>query len=91
MVHACIVLLFSTFAFWGNFPSWMPLLAAAFFLGREHAQAEYRWIDAYGGGQRANMPWWGGFDPRAWTFKGLMDWLLPLLVAVSYWGLAASI
>lgn len=90
-MHTMFVMILGAISWLVSLPSWMPLLAAAFFLGREHAQAEYRWIDAYGGGQRANMPWWGGFDPRAWTFKGLMDWLLPLLVAVSYWGLAASI
>lgn len=40
------------------------LLGAALFIGREHAQAEYRWIESFGLGRRANMPWWGGFDPR---------------------------
>ena len=91
MIHALIAVAFAVVIFAFSLPEWCVWLAAAFFLGREHAQAEYRWIDAYGGGQRANMPWWGGFDPRAWTFKGLMDWLLPLLVAVSYWWLLAGI
>jgi hypothetical protein len=47
-------------------------------MGREHAQAEYRVIVAYYGGKRANMPWYGGFEPKAWTSKGLLDWLLPV-------------
>lgn len=40
------------------------------------------WLCAYGGGQRENMPWWGGFDPKVWNLKSLCDWLLPLCVAV---------
>lgn len=53
--------------------------AAAFvFIGREHAQAEYRWIAAFGSGYRANMPAWGGFDPRVWNkLDPWLDWLLP--------------
>jgi hypothetical protein len=66
---------------------WLGACAAAgFFMGREHAQAEYRVIAAYYGGKRANMPWYGGFEPKAWTSKGLLDWLLPagatLVVAI---------
>lgn len=81
MLHAAITLLFVLVGIPFGFPLW-GWLCAAFFVGREHAQAEYRWIDAYGGGQRANMPWWGGFDPKVWNLKSLCDWLLPLCVAV---------
>ena len=47
--------------------SWTAGAAAAFtwFLSREIAQAEDRWIEQFGGGLRANMPWWGGLDLRA--------------------------
>lgn len=53
---------------------------AALFIGREHAQAEYRWIAAYTpDGRRASMPWWGGFDPRVWgKLDALADWLIPV-------------
>jgi hypothetical protein len=54
------------------------LIGSALFLGREHAQAEHRWIETYGQHKRANMPWWGGFDPRAWGRKSTLDWLAPL-------------
>jgi len=51
---------------------------AAFYLGRELAQAEYRWIETYGAGRRANMPWWGPFDPRVWRkFDEWADWVAP--------------
>lgn len=55
------------------------VFAAAFYIGREHAQAEQRWIAAYGNGQRANMPYWGGFDPKVWNLKSLGDCTLPML------------
>lgn len=58
-------------------------IGASIYMGREHAQAEYRWIETYGGHLRRNMPWWGGFDPRVWNRKSLLDWVLPLLVATT--------
>lgn len=60
-------------------------LGAGLFLGREHAQAEYRWIAAYTpDGRRASMPWWGGFDPRVWRkLDAWADWLLPLVAVVA--------
>jgi hypothetical protein len=51
---------------------------SAFFVGREHAQAEYRVIEHFYEGKRANMPWYGGFEPRGWDRKSLMDFLLPI-------------
>lgn len=54
-------------------------LASAYFIGREFAQAEYRWIEHFGHGLRANMPWWGPFDRRVWTtLDQWVDWLGPL-------------
>jgi len=41
--------------------------ACCYFVGRELAQAEYRWIEQYGEGLRANAPWWAAFDSRVWT------------------------
>ena len=61
-----------------------PVAGAAFgvalFIGREHAQNEYSWIERWGAGKRGNMPWWGGFDVYNWTISGLLDWLVPLVV-----------
>jgi len=62
---------------------------AAFFMGREIAQAEYRWINTVGRGLRANMPWWGPFDRRVWTKADQwLDWIMPL-VAVCIMGALA--
>lgn len=68
-----------------------PVFCAAaplVFLGREHAQAEYRWIETYGHGQRANLPWWGGFDGRVWDVHSWW-WNLGLPVLIS--GAAAPV
>ena len=57
-------------------------LSAGVFLGREHAQAEYRWIETFGSHRRAYLPWWGGFDRRVWThIDSWFDWIIPALLA----------
>lgn len=81
MLHAVITLFFAVAGWLCHIPA-LVWLCAAFYIGREHAQAEYRWIDAYGNGHRDNMPWWGGFDPRVWDRKSLLDWLLPVCMAL---------
>lgn len=57
--------------------------ASAWAISREITQAEYRWIEAYGSGLRANMPWWGGLDPRVWQrMDPWLDWLAPTALVV---------
>lgn len=58
------------------------LLGICWFVAREHTQAEYRWIEHRGEGLRANMPWWGGFDPRVWNLASIFDFLAPIIAAV---------
>jgi ATP:corrinoid adenosyltransferase len=59
-------------------------LASCYFIGREVAQAEYRWIEAFGGGLRANMPWHAMFDPRVWqTPDQTADWLGPVVLTTA--------
>lgn len=53
---------------------------SAFFVGREHAQAENRVIEHFYEGKRANMPWYGGFEPRGWDLKSVLDFGLPIIV-----------
>lgn len=62
---------------------WTGAVAGSFyFIGREYAQAEYRNIEQNYGGLRRNMPYWGGLQPRAWTIKGLLDFILPSIGCV---------
>lgn len=66
--------------------SWSAGAAAAiaWFVSREITQAEYRWIEHYGGGLRANMPWWGGLDLRVWQHADpWLDWIVPTIMVVS--------
>jgi hypothetical protein len=57
--------------------------AIAWFVSREITQAEYRWIEHFGGGLRANMPWWGGLDLRVWQHTDpWIDWVAPTVVVV---------
>jgi len=58
-------------------------MAAAFYCGREHAQAEYRAIKLFYDGKRANAPWWCGFERRAWNFKSMCDLALPIAVSAT--------
>ena len=55
-------------------------VASTYFIGREIAQAEYRWIEQFGDGLRANMPWWAPLDPRVWTTPDpWWDWIGPVV------------
>ena len=68
------------------FRSWGAgaVAASAWAISREITQAEYRWIESFGGGHRANMPWWGGFDPRVWQYADpWLDWLVPTVFAIA--------
>lgn len=56
--------------------------AAALWLGREQAQAEYRWIGAYGDGKRANLPSpFHALNPKVWDIHSWF-WNLTLPVGV---------
>ena len=62
--------------------SWYGVCTSFFFLGRELAQAEYRWIEQFGSGLRRNMPWHAVLDPKVWSVHSLTDWLLPIIFTV---------
>lgn len=66
--------------------NWVAGAAAscAWSICREITQAEYRWIEHFGSGLRANMPWWGGFDPRVWQRADpWLDWIVPVAAAIA--------
>jgi hypothetical protein len=76
-----VVIQLIIFALTGNILAG-SLAGVFFFIGREHAQAEYRNIEKNYDRRRRNMPWYGGVEFRAWDVKSLLDWILPI-VAVS--------
>ena len=80
--HTLIALAFTGLGCLVGNPLAGACLGVALLIGREHAQAEYRWIERYGNGKRANLPFWGGFDSRVWDLGSLLDWLVPCLVCV---------
>lgn len=86
ILHAAIAAVIQVIvgAISGNW--WMGgVMACSWWMAREHTQAEYRWIAAYAGGRRAEMPWWGGFDPRAWDLGSVLDAAAPAAIcAVIY-------
>lgn len=78
---ACQVVVGMAFGNW-----WLgAALACAWWVAREHTQAEYRWIAQFGKGLRAGMPWWGGFDPRAWTLASMLDLGVPVAACAALW------
>ena len=69
---------------WGNWASG-AVLGCLWFVAREQTQAEYRWIAEFGGGHRANMPWWGGFDYRVWDLASVLDFAVPIVAVTVVW------
>lgn len=60
------------------------LFAAGVFIGREHAQAEYRWIRHFGNYNRDNFRWFNAFEVRSWTTDSFFwDMLLPILCVLA--------
>ncbi|HAO02933.1 MAG TPA: hypothetical protein DCQ42_14750 [Halomonas sp.] len=83
---SCLVVMLALFSGGDALLAWAVM--ATLWASREWTQAEYRWIESLGNGTRASMPWWGGFDPRVWSFKSLvMDMVAPAVVsaAVAWW------
>lgn len=60
-------------------------IGCVWFIAREQTQAEYRWIAEFGGGHRANMPWWGGFDYRVWDLASVLDFAVPIAAVAVVW------
>lgn len=65
--------------------------ASAWAISREITQAEYRWIEQFGGGLRANMPWWGGLDLQVWQkLDPWLDWIVPTILVFAIARIASA-
>ncbi|GAA3704476.1 hypothetical protein GCM10022421_09110 [Oceanisphaera sediminis] len=83
MSHTIITLAAVLAAFLFNWQWQAALAMTAFWAGREHAQAEYRWLTAHKA-NRSRMPWCAGFLPESWHRDGLVnDLLLPSVAGLA--------
>ena len=82
MIHTLITLSIIMVAWFFGYNQEAAGVTVAFYIGREHAQAEQRTIEHNYFDQRDYAPWWCGFEPRAWNSKSLLDWIGPLAVAI---------
>ena len=58
------------------------LLMAGFWLGREHSQAEYRFMSKFHL-NRENLGFFDGFNPLAWNCDSFVnDLVLPILIGI---------
>lgn len=80
IIYALLMQLpFGLFGYW-----WIgAALAIGFFVGREHAQAEERYIKA-NGGVRENVKWpeFGALQPKLWNTDSILDFVAPALCVV---------
>jgi hypothetical protein len=64
---------------------WIGCFAAsAVCIMREVTQAEYRWIEAYGGGLRANMPTFAGWYLWEWNRHSIDETWVAIAAAVAF-------
>ena len=82
MVHVIITAAITIAAYFLGLHVYASLAVVCFYMGREHAQAEQRVISQHYSNKRANAPWWCGFERRAWTAKGILDWVLPVTIFI---------
>ena len=92
MIHALITIIFNIFflLFLALFNNPLPVQAiycvfffpACFYIGREVAQAEYRYIEMFCNRQRKFMPTFAIFNKNVWNLKSFCDFLLPILVSI---------
>ena len=75
------------------FGAWIigGMLPVAFFIGREHAQAEYRWIEKYGQWRRYNLRWYNVFDKRIWDVHSFWWNLTFPIIVVAAVAIAAEL
>ena len=90
MIHAGLAALFCVCVVVLRGRAWLCLWPAVFYVSREFAQVEYRYVLRYAHGSFADMPTFAGFYPIVWNQKSLLDWLLPTLVSCVFWWVYAK-
>ena len=89
MIHAMITSIYSCVWIVLALPVYGLVLPAGFYIGRELAQAEYRYIEYYCNNKRSDMPWYAPWTLKAWKtqqgtiyWKSILDWVLPSIVSI---------
>ena len=82
MVHGLVTLVWCIACIALGLPWPVLFWPPAFYVGREEAQAEARWVSAHGG-KRENCSVFCGFFPGAWDLKSLLDWVLPFTASLT--------
>lgn len=90
MTHAAVTALWCIACIALGLPWPVLFWPSAFYVGREEAQAEQRYIDTHGG-HRDKCSWYCGLLPQSWTLKGLLDFLLPLAISIASTVIATTI
>lgn len=80
--HSLITLGLMALAFALGTHVFVSLLIVGFWLGREHSQAEYRYMKLKGI-NRSQLGFFDGFKKEAWNLESFInDFFIPLLIAV---------
>ncbi len=88
LIHTFILISLAALGYYFGLTATGVLVGSSYLLGRELAQAEYRWIEHYGKGLRANMPYWGALDPKVWNLHSFFfNLTLPIGVGLVILGL----
>ena len=83
LAHSASILVAAAIGYYFGYATEGAIGIACFFIGRELTQAEYKWIQRYGNGKRANMPWYGSLDYRVWdTHSFWWNLTLPLTLTL---------
>lgn len=88
MIHAGLAALFCIGVLCVKGRAFLCLWPAVFYISREFAQAEYRYVLSFCNGSFATMPTFAGFYPVVWNTKSMLDWILPLTVSLLFWLIA---
>ena len=83
MIHGLLTAVWCLACLWAGLPWPFLFWPPAFYLGREFAQAEEKYMRARDL-NRAKAPWWMGFAPSAWDLKSLSDVVCPLVSALVF-------
>ena len=83
MIHGLVTLAWCVLCAVLRLPWPFYFWPVAFYMGREFAQAEEKYMRARDL-NRKKAPWWMGLHPSAWDLKSLSDWICPLVCAVTF-------